>query len=173
MEDSLFKDYIDTKLITGERLFIARKDVVGYCHYPQHRGAITKSILKNHECVLKECHYFEKCKNIPYWEGIEQQKASKQRKKETARRIKQEKEDQLKMWINTAQDIANDLGYELKVISVQKIPRKKNYIMFYISRASRNDWYMYLELAKAFGMKIGGRVELRHIVDIDGYYATY
>lgn len=108
----------------------------------------------------------------PYWAAMEQMQATKQKKKETACRIKKE-EDRLKEWINTSQSIANNLEYDLKVITDKKILRKKNYIVFYIYKESRNDWYLYLELARVFWMIIGGKVELRHIIDIDEYYATY
>ena len=85
----------------------------------------------------------------PYWAAMEQMQATKQKKKETTCRIKKE-EDRLKEWINTSQSIANNLEYDLKVITDKKIPRKKNYIVFYIYKESRNDWYLYLELARVF-----------------------
>lgn len=167
------KEYIETKLITGDRLYISKKSVVGYCHFSEHKGSITKTLLKKHECVAKGCHYFEKYKDNPYWKGFEQVQAAKHIRRETARRIKKEEEKQRKEWIDTAQKIADDLEYELKVITIKKIPHKNNYILFYLSKVSKNDWYLYFELAKAFGAKLGGRVELRHIVDVDGYYATF
>lgn len=173
MDDKRNNDFIETKLLTGEHLFISKKAIVGYCHFSEHNGSVTKTLLKSHECVIKECHYFEKYKDNPYWTAIEQEQAAKQRKKETARRLKKEENDKLREWIKTAQNIADDLGYKLKVITVKKVPRKKKYILFYISKVSKNDWYMYFELAKAFGATLDGRVELRHIIDIDGYYATY
>ena len=167
------KEYIETKLITGDRLYISKKSVVGYCHFSEHKGSITKTLLKKHECVAKGCHYFEKYKDNPYWKGVEQAQAAKQKRRETARRIKKEEEKQRKEWIDTARIIADDLEYELKVITIKKIPHKNYYILFYLSKVSKNDWYLYFELAKAFGAKLGGRVELRHIVDINGYYATF
>ena len=166
-------EYIETKLLTGEYALVSKKSIIGYCHFSEHKGSMTKSLLKTHDCVAKGCHYFEKYIDNPYWAAMEQMQATKQKKKETARRIKKEEEDRLKELIDTAQNIANDLEYDLKVITVKKIPRKKNYILFYISKESQNDWYLYLELARVFGMKIGGKVELRHIIDINGYYATY
>lgn len=173
MNNDREKEYVETKLITGERLYIAKNSVVGYCHFAQHKGSITKPLLKKHECMLKGCHYFEKYKDNPYWIGVEQTQAAKRQKREAARRIRQEEEEQLRKWIETAQSIADDLKYELKVLDVKKVPRRKSYILFYLSKVSRNDWYQFFELAKAFGAALGGRVELRHIIDMDGYYATY
>lgn len=166
-------EYVKTKLITGEHLFVSRKLVVGYCHFSGHKGSVTKTLLKSHECVKKGCHYFEKNKDNPYWEAIEQEKAKKQRKRETVKRIRNEEENRLKAWIESAQRIANDLGYDIKVVSVKKVPQKKNYILFYVSRYSQNDWFRYFELAKTLGKELGGKVELKHIIDIDGYYATF
>lgn len=173
MDNDRKNEYIETKLITGDRLYISKKSVVGYCHFSEHKGSITKPLLKKHECVSKECHYFEKYKDNPYWKGVEQAQAAKQKRRETARRIKKEEEQQLREWIDTAQKIADDLEFELKVITIKKVPHKKYYILFYLSKLSKNDWYLYFELAKAFGAKLGGRVELRHIIDINGYYATF
>ncbi len=74
-------EYIETKLLTGERLLISKKAVVGYCHFSEHKGSITKTILKTHECVTKGCHYFEKYTDNPYWAAIEQMQTAKKKRK--------------------------------------------------------------------------------------------
>ena len=35
-----------------------------------------------------------------------------------------------------------------------------------------DDWYKYLDLAKALGVEMNGRAELRHVKTIYGTYAT-
>ena len=40
MNNDREKEYVETKLITGERLYIAKNSVVGYCHFAQHKRRI-------------------------------------------------------------------------------------------------------------------------------------
>lgn len=173
MSDNTNNDLIETTIITGAHIFISEKLIVGYCHYYKHKGTVTKKILKNHKCVIKDCHYFEKYADNSYWKNVEQKKAIQLKKRETALRIKNEEEARNKEWIEKAEHIADIQELELKIIRIKKVPKKKKYVLFYISKNPKNDWYMFLELAKEFGKEIGGTVELRHIKDIDGYYATY
>ncbi len=164
-------DYAKLKLISGEYLLVKTDSVVGYCHCSEHRGYITKKYLKTHDCVRKGCHYFEKRDN-PYWTNIEQKKAAEQRKKENARRLKDEEEAKRLRWIDTAQKTADAMRYGLIVTNVKKIPRKKRYVLFYVSYYPKDDWYRFIDLARCFGEELGGRVELRHAKNADGSYAT-
>ena len=67
------KDYIEIKPINGEKVYVSKNNVVGFCHFSEHKGSITKALLKSHECVKKGCHYFEKY-DVPYWKAIEKRK---------------------------------------------------------------------------------------------------
>ena len=54
------KQTVTVKLITDNRVCIKRNNLVSYCHFSKHKGALTRSLLKKHECLKKERHYFEK-----------------------------------------------------------------------------------------------------------------
>ena len=173
MNDKSKNEFIEVKLLTGDTETVSNKNVIGYCHFSEHKGYVTRNLLKSHKCDTKSCHYLEKYEDNSYWAAIDQIKVAECRKKETARRLRQEKEKLQKEWVATAQNIANDYGYKVKVIEIRKVPKKKKYILFYISKISDNDCYRYVNLAKDFGASLNGKVELRHIIDIKGNYAVY
>ena len=61
----------------------------------------------------------------------------------------------------------------MKILDIKKEPNPRKCIVIYISKNSYNDWYQYIDFARAFGNIIGYYVELKHAKDVDGTYATY
>ncbi|MBQ8133502.1 MAG: hypothetical protein IJ192_03705 [Clostridia bacterium] len=163
---------VEVKLVGGEYFFTLQKNIVGYCHFSEHKGYITKNILKNRKCAKKGCYYFEKYADNPYWLAIQRIEAAEKRQKEAAKQIKKKNEDKQEQLIETVQKIADDFGYHMKVLRVSKNPCKKEYIVFYISDNSYDDWYKFINIARKFGAVIGCRIELRHAKDANGHYAT-
>ena len=43
---------------------------IAFCHCDIHRGFITKALLSSHECLEKECSFFQRI-NPDYWEGLD------------------------------------------------------------------------------------------------------
>lgn len=43
------------------------KEYVGYCWFKQHKGFLTRKLMKKHQCPSKVCHYFQKFEDSPYW----------------------------------------------------------------------------------------------------------
>lgn len=39
----------------------------GFCHYSQHKGFVSSDLLKKHNCIGRECHYFCKYEDSPYF----------------------------------------------------------------------------------------------------------
>ena len=54
---------------------------VGFCHNNIHRGYVGQRILKEHECINKNCPYFEKFEDSPHWCKKEVVKLLKKAKK--------------------------------------------------------------------------------------------
>jgi hypothetical protein len=80
------KDY--AYLIDGA---LAKADnIVGYCNNATHWGWLSKRLMKEHQCLEKECPYFEKT-NAGYWEKIEKEKALKAEKRKAKALEKQRK----------------------------------------------------------------------------------
>ena len=69
-------------------------NVVGYCHNRDHKGYISKTILKTHNCINKKCFYFEEV-NPKYWEQRLKQKVYKQNKRMEIKNKEAKKENTL------------------------------------------------------------------------------
>ena len=165
--------YVKVKLITGETVCIKQSNYVGFCHFPEHKGALTRNAFKKHECQSKKCMYFERNKNNTYIEDLEEIAETKKKEKEAAKQLKKQQEQQLEEWKQKAQEIADKLGFDIKVTSIKKTDQKRRYILFYMSREARNDWFQYYDLAIKLGWATRRSFYLKHIKDIDGSYAVY
>ena len=45
-------------------------NVVARCHLLAHRGYLSKTLMKSHDCIAKKCPFFEKLKP-EFWEAVE------------------------------------------------------------------------------------------------------
>ena len=63
--------------------------VIGYCNSPEHPGYLTQNLLKNHDCVKRECELLEK-HNLHYWKRIERERREAKERRELAKRLKKE-----------------------------------------------------------------------------------
>lgn len=57
------------------------KNPIGYCHCLSHKGALTPQLLKKHQCGKKQCPYFQKNEEHPYWMQKEKRKKEGKMKK--------------------------------------------------------------------------------------------
>lgn len=64
------------RLINGGRM-CSEKHRIGYCWSDLHPGFLTKGLMAQHQCVEKECVFFEKFKDCSYWIHKEKEKALK------------------------------------------------------------------------------------------------
>jgi hypothetical protein len=65
------------RMINGDRCL--ESSAVGFCHCDVHRGYLTKALMKQHDCLNKECTFLRKL-NPAYWarlQGIEKEKRQK------------------------------------------------------------------------------------------------
>ena len=46
-----------------------KEDAIAYCHNIKHMGALSKKMVKQHECIQKSCKFFEKNLKSMYWYG--------------------------------------------------------------------------------------------------------
>lgn len=159
------------KLITGERVYTKRKNLIGFCHCKNHKGCITKTLYKSHDCGGKNCFYFERT-NDEYWSLLDKEKAKKRRRKEAAKFIKQKEERKSLHLKNTAQNLSNKLGYSIQITSVKKPQDKTYYIIYYISEREFDDRIRFLDLAEAFGYTMNAGAQLCHVRNINGDYAV-
>lgn len=64
---------------------VENHDLVGYCHYIGHKGYLLQKHLKDHNCIPRNCHYFEKNHASRYFITIDFVK----QKRTFAKRLKQ------------------------------------------------------------------------------------
>ena len=164
-------EYISVKLLTGIRIYTKWENVVGYCHCDTHRGSITKTLLKSHDCINKKCPFFKR-DNPEYWKRVDAANAAKQRRKQKIKAKKAKRTDKTEKLTLTAQSMADELGYNIKITSVRKDRDKNKYYIFYISEWEYNDIIRFLELKAAYAYWLNAKVEMKHLRRADGEYIT-
>ena len=170
------RDQVETvRLLTGEYRTLKRGKIVGFCQNSLHPGKMTKDIMKQHDCLGKECWYFQKYQDAFYWESIEIQKQKKQNRKEQRRQERREKllqEETLYRVKELFQQCADDTDSELDIIQVEKTAPGA-YTIFYVSDNTYADWREFPALLGRIRMKHPCRnLRLRHIRDVDGHFVT-
>ncbi|MBE6776052.1 MAG: hypothetical protein E7543_07680 [Ruminococcaceae bacterium] len=166
------------KLIGGDFAMIDTPAIVGYCHNEEHKGIVTVTIMQEHDCISKGCHYFERFEDYPYWKKYnnreEQKKFLKlkqQRKNEKLKAREEVLRKRDEKFIARAYEIAEKIGLNnIKIISVSK--NGKEYTLFYISDKPINDWFDFREIAFIMNREFKKKFILKHIKNTDGSYAT-
>lgn len=169
-------------LIDGIFRKVDTNSLVGYCHCSKHKGYVTVNLLKNHDCINKNCFYLEKFEDYPFWIHLmnaqktkEQRKLVKKHNMEFQAAHKQCVERKMTKLLESAQGVADKLGYPILVVRVApKSDTKENYeyIVNYVSDNLYNDWHLYFDLAITLGKCFGGKYILKHVKKIDGTYAS-
>lgn len=158
------------KLVSGDYVYVPRRRLIGFCHCDLHKGYVTKSIYKNHKCGEKQCVFFQKFEDCPFWAAEKGYKRYKNLSPAQKAKIKSEEEKFVRM-AEELQNLANKFGYPMKITSVRQGEHKKHIIVFYLSDRPYNDFYRFLDLSRTFGFYRSAYVELRHVKDINGNYA--
>jgi len=57
------------------------KDPVAYCHYWRHKGFLGKNMMKQHQCLSKECKYLEKIESHSFWKRRRLRNLNKRKKR--------------------------------------------------------------------------------------------
>ena len=165
-------------LIGGTYATIDTNSIVGYCHNETHKGFLTVAIMNEHDCIGKECFYFEKFEDYPFWQKKqrkdEQEKLAKvkaARRKENARLAKENLERKNTLMVSRAEELIDKYAYKnIKIISIHT--DKTSGVIFFISDKKENDWYEYRELAFSMNKMFNKKFILKHAKLPDGSYAT-
>lgn len=147
---------------------VNREQIIGYCNYKLHPGALTEKLLKSHECIQKKCPYLKKLEDRKFW-------IKRKDKTEHKKIVKQEKQIQEQISLNLiteAQEFASTYHAELDIMQVNFDADRNSYIIFYISDNPEDDCYDYLDFLHAYCYEKKAKVELRHIRDMNGNYVT-
>ncbi|MCL2486136.1 MAG: hypothetical protein FWE86_00870 [Oscillospiraceae bacterium] len=78
----------EKRLING--YYAKDENIIAFCHILTHRGYLSKTLVKSHDCITKECPFFERLRP-EYWEAVgrreEKIKINRIRKKQIAEEI--------------------------------------------------------------------------------------
>ena len=89
------EEHEQLRLIDGHYTYSS--NIIARCHLLAHRGYLSKTLTKSHDCIVKECPFFEKL-NPRYWQALE---AAQRKKKDNRlkRKLALEKERERDMLI--------------------------------------------------------------------------
>ncbi len=174
-DSKLNNEIIKAKMLGGEVVSIKRGKIVGWCHHKMHKGAVNKAILKEHDCLGKNCPYLERNCQSPFWAALEIEKESKEKRKAKLRAEKIQRaieEADLKALSESWQSYLDDMESDMMIVRVAK-DAPSVYRIFYVSDnrfADGNRYPDFLETLKFVHPHY--RINLRHIRDVDGHFVT-
>ncbi|MCL2088712.1 MAG: helix-hairpin-helix domain-containing protein [Oscillospiraceae bacterium] len=82
--------YWGVRFINGSRANLS--NAIAYCHILTHRGYLSKTLVKSHDCIAKKCPFFEKLKP-DYWRSIEAEERKRKANRLKYRQKSEEKKD--------------------------------------------------------------------------------
>lgn len=59
-------DFVKIRVLEGGVQTVDVGAVVGFCNCDTHRGYVTVNLMKNHNCLGKECSFFHRFEDFPY-----------------------------------------------------------------------------------------------------------
>lgn len=105
IENILDKGYKRNRTISGGNCTEGQR--LGYCWMEKHPGYITKQILEEHKCIEKNCSFFQKYPDAPYWREKEKRKQNRQNKKELEKISKMKENSVFDLFKNETIDLDN------------------------------------------------------------------
>ena len=98
---------VTTRLLGGRTVEVSFRALVGCCHNRIHPGKLTRKLMEAHDCLGKECRFFEKYEDADYWREKNRKAAAKKkhRQKQTLEKAQQRREADALTWAVTGQII--------------------------------------------------------------------
>lgn len=125
---------VTTRLLGGRTVEVSFRALVGCCHNRIHPGKLTRKLMEAHDCLGKECRFFEKYEDADYWREKNRKAAAKKkhRQKQTLEKAQQRREADALTLKDLFQTYADGAGYVLRIVRVQE--EKKGLLkVFYVS----------------------------------------
>ena len=168
--DEEFVRLLDGNYLAARNL----KSMIGYCHYPHHRGFISRNLMESHRCIQKNCPYMEVNESAGYWEAVRGREVGQMRKRKNRAEQKRKNRSEAQKLENLRerfQMYADEYGYPLSVIRVARSDSALT--VFYVSDNSYDDWSSYPLLLERVRKDVPLRnVKFTHIKDAKGRYVT-
>jgi hypothetical protein len=169
------KRFVRVTLLTGETAVVKYGNILGWCNCGQHPGAITKGLLKAHDCLGKQCFHLRRNVQSPFWAQREAARKTEEKRKarlQEERERRSSQETALQLLADDWQDYLDEIDSDMYIVRVVK-DTPSQYRIFYVSDNSFADGNRYPELVGAIRSRYPRmRVVLRHIRDVDGHFVT-
>lgn len=145
-------EFTNEKKRTIDGSYCACTKVIGYCHCKLHKGCLTAKLMREHECVQKGCHYFEKHEDALFWQTKNKNKEEKKAAKAMRKQLEKEQETALNaIRESTASD---DTFFAIRVEKTEDLV-----IVHYI----KYGWIDMSRLVYELSQLVGARVFLKEI----------
>lgn len=166
---------VTTRLLDGRTVEVSFRALVGCCHNRIHPGKLTRKLMEAHDCLGKECRFFEKYEDADYWREKNRKAAAKKkhRQKQTLEKVQQQRREADALTLKDLfQTYADDAGYVLRIVRVQE--EKKGLIkVFYVSENRFRDGNLFPNfLSRILEEHPRYSILMRHIQDVDGHCVT-
>lgn len=127
-------EVIQVRLLGNHFVSIRRNLLVGCCHNRLHPGKLTQKLMEEHECLRKNCRYFEKYEGSCYWRA----KTASAKAQRKAKELKKLRETTEQSTLELFQSYADTVGYPLQIVRVQE--EKTNvFKIYYVSENTFRD----------------------------------
>lgn len=168
-------EVLNARLLGGAHIRIRRKLLVGYCHNRLHTGKLTQKLMEEHDCLGKECRFFEKYETASYWKERNQKAALKSLLRKQRNHQKEQAQQQEAAALSLKdqfQRYADDAGYTMQIVRVQE--EKQGVLkVFYVSENRFRDGNLFPNFLSRIRQEHPRySILMRHIQDLDGHCVT-
>ena len=164
-------EVIHVRLLGNHPIDIRRKLLVGCCHNHLHPGRMTQKLMEEHDCLRKNCRFFEKYEEASYWRAQAEKNAARQKAK-LEKQQKRSREAEILSYKELFQSYADAIGYSLQLVRVQEDP-PGIFKIFYVSENPFRDGGCFPNFISMIQEKHPRcRILMRHIQDLQGHFVT-
>ena len=173
--EPLKKELIKTRLLGDHVVKVASTKIVGHCYNMTHPGDLTLKIMEEHDCLKKNCPFFKKYEDRPYWidRNVKEKRKAERKQARQAERFEARKQaEKLAALKESLQSYADEAGPPLYIVRLEtEAPHR--YKVFYVSENSFKDgdrFKEFLGIVRRNHPDIS--LHLRHIRHVDGHFVT-
>lgn len=165
---------VKARMLGNAIVSIAHKRIVGCCHNSLHPGKLTRKIMEQHDCLGKNCRYFEKYPESSYWyelERREKRRAEAKSQKALKKQQKSAEADYFEELRILFQSYADEAGYAMQIVRVKGV--RATIYVYYVSDYSFRDGNKFPEFVKSvYFFFPHHRLFLSHLRAQDGHFLT-
>lgn len=166
---------INAKLVNGTVVRINKDKIVGWCRYDMHPGALTKTLLGEHDCLRKQCRLLVHNNENPFWDALVKKEIAKAKKKEAKRArkaVEANKASAVQSFVEELRRFLDESHSDMYIIRIEN-EKPRIYKIYYVSDNMFADGRCYSDffdyLCKTYPNK---KFLFRHIRDVDGHFVT-